>query len=110
MTDVRVIPSRPSSASTNTVASSGWSVRRSLGIPDLKASLVKPDRFQILRAHPHRHPLICGDGFSAPITDLPDAPTMAKFDQAVSWEGAFSNPMPGCTDEGRPRPLGRKLG
>src|SRR5437588_867305 len=40
------------------------------------------------------------------VTDLPDALTMTKLDQVVSWQAALVNPT---SDElTRPRPLGRK--
>ena len=76
------------------------------GVADLKSTRREAEPFS---NHPNTFSPSSSDslhGLSATVTGLPDALTMTKLDQVVSWQAALVNPT---SDElTRPRPLGRK--
>src|SRR6266850_2306297 len=67
--------------------------QRSLGVPDLKAIVVEPNRSPVLGADSHGHPLIRFDGRAASVALVPDAGTEPELDRAVARQAAVVDPL-----------------
>jgi hypothetical protein len=67
--------------------------RPPLGVPDLKAFIVKPNRSPVTRRDSHCHPFSRRDGLSTTVAGLPGALPMAELDQVNSWKTALLNSL-----------------
>jgi len=64
-----------------------------LGVPNLKAIVVEPNRSPVIRAHSHTHLLVPRNRRSAAVTGLSESTPVPEFDQVSSWESAVMDPL-----------------
>lgn len=77
-------------------------VQGSLGVPNLKAVVVEPNRSPVVRAHSDGHRLVPHNDRSAAVAGGPDSVPMPKFNEESSWQSAVMDSLSNqVSEEGR---------